>query len=275
MGTGHMLIMAYSTLKRTKALTVTGSSSGNTNLVGGDVVLTADETYNGTNTGSYRVIAYGNGKQVPASFNAFTVGWTNCSGAYNWCSSPEQTRFLNTAVPTSDVSSRASNGGALGTTFATSHSCFTGFSGNGDITNNTTAMTSTVNVGTSSSSARWQAAHNINIDIAGSTFNWTSTGSGDMWWAAGSDIYPQGTVTWKKSGSSSGVAYWQAGNNIEVTGTNTLTANWEIDAAGVTNAMRWLAGNDIKFPTGSTVIANWKTLSTSNILWEAGRDIVS
>lgn len=93
MGTGHMLIMAYSTLKRTKALTVTGSSSGNTNLVGGDVVLTADETYNGTNTGSYRVIAYGNGIQVPASFGAFSFNWGNCSGAYSWCSSPEQNRF--------------------------------------------------------------------------------------------------------------------------------------------------------------------------------------
>ena len=277
MGSGHMLIMAYKELKTTKALNVTGSSSGNTNLVGGDVDLGANETYNGTSTGSYRVIAYGNGNHIPAFISPFTVGWNiSCIGAYNWCSSPEQTRFLNTNVPTSDASSRASSGGSQGDTFRALHNCFNAFGGNGDITNSA-VITSTVNVGTSSSSARWQAARHINVNAA-STFNWTSTGSGNMWWAAGSNIYPQNNITWKKSGTSSGVAYWQAGNNIEVISPNTLTANWEIDATGVTNAMRWLAGNDIKFPTGSTVTATWKTKSTSltgNILWEAGHDIVS
>ena len=276
MGSGHMLIMAYKTLKMAKAHNVTGSSSGNTNLVGGDVDLGANETYNGTSTGSYRVIAYGNGNHIPAFFSGFTVNWGNCSGAYNWCSSPEQTRFLNTNVPTSDASTRASNSGSPGNTFRALHTCFNAFGGNGDITNSA-VITSTVDVGTSSSSARWQAARHINVNAA-STFNWTSTGTGDMWWAAGSNIYPQNNITWKKSGTSSGVAYWQAGNNIEVISPNTLTANWEIDAVGVTNAMRWLAGNDIKFPSGATVTATWKTKSTSptgNILWEAGHDIVS
>ena len=275
-GTGHMLIMAYKTLKTTKALSVTGSGSGNTNLVGGDVDLGADETYTGTSTGSYRVIAYGNGNHIPPSFSGFTVNWGSCTAAHSWCSNTEQTRFLNTNDPTSDVSSRTSNSGSAGNTFKANYSCFNAFGGNnGDITNSA-VITSTVSVGTSSSTARWQAARHININAA-STFNWTSSGSGDMWWAAQDDIYPQGTITWKKSGTSSGVAYWQAGNNIEVTGTNTLTANWDIGATG-TNAMRWLARNDIKFPTGSTVIANWKTLSavyTGNILWEAGHDIVS
>ena len=276
-GTGHMLIMAYKTLKTTKALSVTGSGSGNTNLVGGDVDLGANETYNGTSTGSYRVIAYGNGNHIPPAFSGFTVNWGSCTAAHNWCSIPEQTRFFNTNDPTSDASSRTSNSGSAGNTFKANYSCFNAFGGsNGDITNSAT-ITSTVNVGTSSSTARWQAARHINVNAA-STFNWTSTGSGDMWWAAQDDIYPQGIITWKKSGNSSGVAYWQAGNNIEVTGTNTLTANWEIDATGVTNAMRWLAGNDIKFPSGATVTATWKTKSTSptgNILWEAGHDIVS
>ena len=275
-GTGHMLIMAYKTLKTTKALSVTGSGSGNTNLVGGDVDLGADETYTGTSTGSYRVIAYGNGNHIPPFFSGFTVNWGSCTAAHSWCSNTEQTRFLNTNDPTSDVSSRTSNSGSAGNTFKANYSCFNAFGGNnGDITNSA-VITSTVSVGTSSSTARWQAARHININAA-STFNWTSSGSGDMWWAAQDDIYPQGIITWKKSGNSSGVAYWQAGNNIEVTGTNTLTANWDIGATG-TNAMRWLARNDIKFPSGATVIANWKTLSavnTGNILWEAGHDIVS
>ena len=277
MGTGHMLIMAYKELKTTKALNVTGSSSGNTNLVGGDVDLGANETYNGTSTGSYRVIAYGNGNHIPPAFSGFTVNWGSCTAAHNWCSIPEQTRFFNTNDPTSDASSRTSNSGSAGNTFKANYSCFNAFGGsNGDITNSAT-ITSTVNVGTSSSTARWQAARHINVNAA-STFNWTSTGSGNMWWAAQDDIYPQGTITWKKSGTSSGVAYWQAGNNIEVISPNTLTANWEIDATGVTNAMRWLAGNDIKFPSGATVTATWKTKSTiptGNILWEAGHDIVS
>jgi len=276
MGSGHMLIMAYKTLKMAKAHNVTGSGSGNTNLVGGDVDLGANETYTGTSTGSYRVIAYGNGNHIPPAFSGFTVNWGSCTAAHNWCSIPEQTRFFNTNDPTSDASSRTSNSGSAGNTFKATYSCFNAFGGNnGDITNSA-AITSTVSVGTSSSTARWQAARHININAA-STFNWTSSGSGDMWWAAQDDIYPQGIITWKKSGNSSGVAYWQAGNNIEVTGTNTLTANWDIGATG-TNAMRWLAGNDIKFPSGATVTATWKTKSTSltgNILWEAGRNIVS
>ena len=99
MGTGHMLIMAYKELKTTKALNVTGSSSGNTNLVGGDVDLGANETYNGTSTGSYRVIAYGNGNHIPPAFSGFTVNWGSCTAAHNWCSIPEQTRFFNTLIP--------------------------------------------------------------------------------------------------------------------------------------------------------------------------------
>ena len=276
MGAGHMLIMAYKTLSMTKAHNVTGSGTGNTNLVGGDVKLGANEDYTGANTGSYRVIAYGTGNNVPAAFDAFTFNWGSCLGAYTWCDNLERTHFLKTDFPESDASSRTSNSGVLGTAFTTS-SCFGGFSGNGDIMD-TATITSTVTLNASASStARWQAARHINIDVAGSTFDWTSNGSGDMWWAAGTDIYPQGIITWKKSGSSSGEAYWQAGNNIEVKGTNTLTANWEA-AAGVTKAMRWLAGKDIKFPSGSTVTANWETKSTDNtgnILWEAGQDIVS
>ena len=279
-GTGHLLMMAHTKLNINKTQTFAASNDGNTNLMGGDITFGTDAAENFTGSGSgnapqkstYSVVAFGTGSTTPSPAKPADYAQVTfaCTPNYTWCNTTEQNGLIgthystapSTAVPPATVFQPFTTGVTYG------GNCHTGFSGNGNITYNSTGTGSTVNL-SNKHSAQWQAKNDITITPTGKSFGWSNSGSGFMQWVAGNNINiaDQTTANWTASGAGA-AAFWRAGNDISLG--NTVTASWSASGAG--SVIGWQAGHDIK--SGNALTANWQAGgSNARVWWEAGHDI--
>ena len=292
-GTGHLLMMAHTKLNINKMQTLSSSTAANTNLMGGDVEFAsaAAETFTGSGTGEYSVVAFGGTNVTPARSNTGVIPQADlCTPIHPWCNGSELTNLV-VALPSTPpaIPSATFRGYLPKVTYG--GNCHTGFGGDGDITYSSSGASGVTL--TSSHKAQWQAYRNINVTNGAAVFTWSNV-SGDMKWVAGTGINLASGSKFPWTAGGSGKAYWQAGNgNIafgagneadwttgtagghmgwqakgDISSTSGMKADWTSGAAA---DMWWEAGGNISMPNIESL--NWSTTNAGNLLWRAGKNI--
>ena len=265
-GTGHLLMMANTKLNINKTQILSSSTAANTNLMGGDVEFAsaAAETFTGTGSGEYSVVAFGGTNETPTRTKPSAISAVGlCTPTHPWCNGTELTNLVVALPSSSGIASTTFTGYLPKVTYG--GNCHTGFGGDGDITYSSSGASGVTL--TSSHKAQWQAFRNINVTNGAAVFTWSNV-SGDMKWVAGTGINLASGSKFPWTAGGSGKAYWQAGNGNIAFGAGN-EANWTTGTAG--GHMGWQAKGDISSTSGMK--ANWTSSAAANMWWEAGGNI--
>ena len=310
-GTGNVLLLARRELRiqppTSAPFTTTLSGAGNISLIGSEVFIEGNENHTGTgnvsNKGVYGIYSFADRDTFIGNISfKRNSGDKNCTPASSWCNSTEWDKYKITVDPDNVPKYEGQWDGHRGRDYRIHNSNLNRWNGDGEyITQkksstlpinvpsphpfllpletanpsdptygniNFTATTSTVTV-SNNSSAYWQANGSINAGI-GKTLTWKNNGSGTAAWMAGGSINVGNGSNANWESNSSGHLFWQAGGDIL---TDRITANWKALSNSTVRNVAWIAKGNIKNSGNSTM--NWTTAKTANMLWEAGKKIIT
>ena len=264
---GHLLMMAHTKLNIKQTQTLSSTTEANTNLMGGDVEFasSAAETFTGSSTGEYSVVAFGGTNETPTRSNTGVISQAGlCTPTHPWCNGSELTNLV-VALPSTPpaIPSATFRGYLPKVTYG--GNCHTSFGGSGDITYSSSGASGVTL--TNSHKAQWQAYKDINVTNGAAVFTWANV-DGDMKWVAGTGINLASGSKFPWTASGTGKAYWQAGNGNIAFGSNN-EANWTTGTAG--GHMGWQAKGNISSTSGMK--ANWTSSAAADMWWEAGGHI--